>query len=53
MNFGGDYVFAPDKSSKEDYELVPETRYTHEVSGFASCATDYEDDGEVNMSYSS
>lgn len=49
MEFGGGYVFAPGKSSGGEYELVPETRYDHEVTGYASCAADYKDDGEVHL----
>ena len=45
MEFGGDYIYVPNRSNKEDYELVPENRYTHRVSG----ATNYQDDGEVNL----
>lgn len=47
MEFGSNYVFAPSKSSKDDYEVISETHYTHKVTGFSSCSTDYKDDGEV------
>ena len=46
MDYGGDRV-VQGASSEEDFQLVPETGYTGRVSGFASCTTDYVDDGEV------
>ncbi len=49
MLFGGDYVYAPGKSSeKDDFEYVPESRYNHTVTGYSSAAADYDDDGEVS-----
>lgn len=48
MNFGSSVVYAA-KDSKVEYEEVPESRYNHTVSGYASggVGLDYEDDGEV------
>ena len=47
MDFGSNYVFAP-KNAEEEYELIPESTYNHEIKGYASTSADYEDDGEVN-----
>lgn len=53
MNFGGDYIYAPGKSSeKDDYEYIPESRYNHKVTGYSSASADYEDDGEVSANSS-
>ncbi len=46
MDFGSEFVFAP-KSTKEEYELIAESRYNHVVTGYASSSSDYKDDGEV------
>lgn len=46
MNFGSKYVFAP-TAAPEEYELIPESTYKHEVKGYASTSADYKDDGEV------
>lgn len=46
MDFGGDYVFAP-KADKEEFDLIPESTYNHEVKGYASARSDFKDDGEV------
>lgn len=47
MEFGSKFVFAP-STTKEEYELVPETVYNHVVTGYAAAqGTDYKDDGEV------
>ena len=53
MLFGGDYVYTPEKSDeKEAYEYVPESRYTHKVTGYSSGTADYDDDGEVRRPFS-
>ena len=50
MEFGSEFVFAP-TASAEEFEEVPETRYNHTVTGYASgtsAASSLPDDGEVN-----
>lgn len=46
MDFGSEFLFAP-TSTKEEYELIPESTYNHVVTGYASSRSDYKDDGEV------
>ena len=52
MDFGSSFVFAPTDSSKE-YEHIPESRYNHVVTGYASGASggssSLHDDGEVSQ----
>ena len=52
MDFGSSYVFAPTDSSQE-YEEIPESRYNHVVTGYASGANNASsfsnDDGEVRV----
>ena len=49
MDFGSEFVFAP-TAEKEEYDAIPESRYNHIVTGFASCqSADYVDDGEVYL----
>ena len=52
MEFGSSFVFAPTDSSKE-YEHIPESRYNHVVTGYASGASggssSLHDDGEVSI----
>lgn len=50
MDFGGNFVFAP-TAAKEEYDLIPESAYNHEVRGYASTSADYHDDGEVRKLY--
>lgn len=49
MDFGSSYVYAPKQSGVQEFEHIPESRYNHIVTGYASSAagTDYHDDGEV------
>lgn len=49
MDFGSSYVYVPKQSGVQEFEYVPESRYNHTVTGYASSAasTDYHDDGEV------
>ena len=57
MNFGSSHVYAPKQSAArvEEFEYVPESRYNHTVTGYASSAADadYQDDGEVSALFSS
>jgi hypothetical protein len=49
MEFGSEFVFAP-TASTEEYEEIPETRFNHVVTGYASGASvnsSLPDDGEV------
>lgn len=52
MEFGSNLVFAPTDSSQE-YEHIPETKFNHVVTGYASgasvstAASSLPDDGEV------
>lgn len=52
MDFGSEFVFAPPKAHKEEYEAIPESRYKHIVTGYASpgqADRDFQDDGEVSL----
>jgi len=55
MEFGSSHVYAPKQSTAgvDEFEYVPESRYNHTVTGYASGAAsnaDYQDDGEVSVS---
>jgi len=52
MEFGSSHVYAPKQSTAgvDEFEYVPESRYNHTVTGYASGAAsnaDYQDDGET------
>ena len=53
MEFGSEFLFAP-TASTEEYEEIPETRFNHVVTGYASGASinsSLPDDGEVCTVY--
>lgn len=54
MEFGSSHVYASKQSTAgvDEFEYVPESRYNHTVTGYASGAAsnaDYQDDGEVSV----
>lgn len=51
MEFGSSFVYASKDSEEAEFEYVPEARYNHVVTGYASAAgsADYKDDGEVGL----
>ncbi len=51
MEFGSSLVYAAKDS--EEFEYIPESRYNHVVTGFATASSaDYKDDGEVRVAAS-
>ena len=47
MDFGSKYLYSAADSKDEEYELISENVYNHEVTGYAPPTADYKDDGEV------